>query len=237
MNETENVVHKEPSFPSRVLGVFISPKKVFDSLDRKPEWVWAALLGLVVMLALTFILLPRVLLPEQLAALRDNPNMSPERLSAIEDRFQGALPMMFGMISALIGYIVMLFGRSLIIFVAALAFLSARAPFTKVLSVTAYSGFIGLLSYAVKTPLMIAKGTRNVETSLAVFMSPEEGSKFLRGLVGSFDIFSIWELIIISIGIGIIFKVSGKKAAMMVVPLWIVWRLVASFLGTFAARA
>ncbi|MDI6808848.1 MAG: YIP1 family protein [Candidatus Eisenbacteria bacterium] len=236
MNEIESEVQKEPSFPSRVLRVFYSPRKVFESLDRRPEWIWAALLGLVISLALTFILLPRVFLPEHLAALRDNPDITPERLSAVEERFQGMLPTIMGLASALFGFLVGLFGKSLVIFVAALAFLSARAPFTKVLSVMAYSGFIGLLSYALKTPLMVAKGTRNIETSLAVFVSPDEGSKVVRGLLGSFDVFAIWELAIVSIGIGVIFKVTGKKAAMMVVPIWIVWRVLVSFLGSFAGR-
>ena len=237
MNETENEAQKEPSLPSRVLKVFYSPREVFESLDRRPEWIWAALLGLVISLALTFVLLPRVFLPEQLAALRDNPNITPERLSAVEEKFQGMFPIIMGLASALIGYVVGLLGKSLVIFVAALAFLSARAPFTKVLSVTAYSSFIGLLSYALKTPLMIAKGTRSIETSLAILVSPDEGSKILRGLLGSFDIFAIWELAIVSIGLAVIFKVAGKKAAMMVVPIWIVWRILVSFLGTLAGRA
>jgi hypothetical protein len=59
-------------------------------------------------------------------------------------------------------------------------------------------------------------------SNLGVFASEETGVA-VRTLLASIDLFSVWSVILLSIGYSVVGRVSQAKAAATVVALWAVW--------------
>jgi hypothetical protein len=64
---------------------------------------------------------------------------------------------------------------------------------------------------------------------------PEGTSSFLKALAGSFDLFTIWLLILLSIGLAAIAgsrKIKTGKTATIVFGLWFLWTLISAGLAS-----
>jgi hypothetical protein len=61
------------------------------------------------------------------------------------------------------------------------------------------------------------------DSSLAVLLSPDSKGTFVHSVLSGFDIFTIWQVILVSLGLGVMYKYSTQKALTAVVILWIIW--------------
>ena len=115
--------------------------------------------------------------------------------------------------------------------------LGGDSTFRKVFSVYCYSSLIAIPSMIVKFPLIMIKGNLNVQTSLALFLSANAKDTFLYSVFSGFDIFSFWQVILISMGLGVMYKYTTKKAFTAVFVLWIIWIVAKSGLSTLFGGA
>ncbi|HFE53521.1 MAG TPA: hypothetical protein ENK07_08755 [Bacteroidetes bacterium] len=90
---------------------------------------------------------------------------------------------------------------------------------------------IGLFPAILKTPLILAKGTTDVATSLAVLLPAGMKGQFLYALATKVDLFNLWQLGVMSVGVAVLAGTSTKKAAGWVVGTWVVWAILASALA------
>jgi hypothetical protein len=81
------------------------------------------------------------------------------------------------------------------------------------------------------------KGNINVQTSLGLLLSPEAKGSFLYSVLSSFDIFTVWQVILVSMGLGVMYKFTTKKAFTTVLILWIIWILAKSGFSTIFGGA
>jgi hypothetical protein len=84
----------------------------------------------------------------------------------------------------------------------------------------------------VKFPLIMMKENLNVQTSLALLLSSNDKDTFLYSVFSSFDIFTIWQVVLVSMGLGVLYKYTTKKAFSAVFILWVIWILVKSVFST-----
>jgi hypothetical protein len=102
--------------------------------------------------------------------------------------------------------------------------LGGRAKYKQVLSVYGYSYLImAILGTIVKVPLILKQQTVKIDTSLAVLFSPESMSTALYNFIGSFDIFTVWFLIVFGIGFAVIYRFSKLKALTSVFTAWLAY--------------
>jgi|GEM_PF-1181141 hypothetical protein len=94
---------------------------------------------------------------------------------------------------------------------------------------------IGLFPGIVKTPLILAKGSTDVTTSLAVLWSGSKAA-FLYHLLGKIDIFNIWLLAVMTIGVATLAKANTKKTAYWVVGLWSIVAILSAFLSSLLLK-
>ncbi len=88
------------------------------------------------------------------------------------------------------------------------------------------AGLILALGMIIKLPIIIAKGSIDVRTSLAM-LAPSVGIQTPLGvLLNSFDIFSIWAVVATVIGFAVLTGFNNKKSALIVVGLWLVYVLI-----------
>jgi hypothetical protein len=127
------------------------------------------------------------------------------------------------------------------IFALGMMFIQAKTTFKKILSVVAWeSAATALVSVIVTiTTLMVqdqetlsnidpTQGVNIAPTNLGAFL-PADSSGILQVLAGSIDIFSIWSMILLAIGLAAIAgvrKITPKNTGMMVFGFWVVWVLI-----------
>lgn len=224
----------------RIIGVFTQPQKVFEYLRARPEFWVPIIITIVISVASSFLLYD-IALDETIQNFEQQENIPDERRDMIIDSIESRRTGAWRYASIFFFPIIRTFG---IFALVALAFwfvgnvvLGGKARFKQIFSAFAYSYLIvAIAGIIVKLPLMLSKETVKIHTSLALFMPQEASQSALYRFLDSFDVFTIWMLIVFAIGFGIIYRFSQMKAYMGVFVTWLLYVLIFSVaLGSFFA--
>ncbi len=230
---------------SWILGIFTSPGTTFEQIaasTTRPhpsdpaktkdmsKWWLPVIISIVVGLGVAIYTVPNFIMPTQADAIRE---AVMERGGAAADAEQ-AIAMSSKMIMpiSLVGVII---GTFIIVFIfAGLAHLfmkmvGGKGLFRNARAVVAWSMLVSTLGSLIKLPLMMAKKSMFVETGPTLFFKNLEPSDKLYKFLSSFDIFTIWWVVLLVIGLAIGYRASRGKTAIAVVLLWILIMLVATF--------
>ena len=250
------VVPEEPArlnWMQRLTNILFSPGDTFEDINRKPT----ILVPIIILMALTLVTLYFI----NWRVKPDIAKLTREQMIKTIEKFGGQKPTeeqineaverqvkvnkFQPLIAAAVTPIIYLIVTG--IFAAGLIMLQAKTTFKKVLSVVTWSNAaIGIISFLVLVAALMVKDEeslrsmdiRNIQsaipTNASVFMSSDTSS-FLRGLVASVDVFSIWLIVLTIIGFT---ALAGKKkkggVQMLVIGIWIVWSVMkAGFAGLF----
>ncbi len=210
---------------SRIVGVFFSPKRTFEAVRDEMHWIdWAVplLIAVIVVIAAGNALRP-LMVEQQRVAIEKNESMSSEqKQEMLEQLWQaegqmGAMTAVGGGIgvifTALVQAVVFLFMVNVV--------LGGKTDYTQMFSVVSYSWLIVTVETVVKTLLMLNKGTMEVLTSLTFLLPPDMEDSVWYAVAYKIDIFTIWYLCILAIGIGIVARMSTSKGTSIVFGLWV----------------
>ncbi|MDH4222103.1 MAG: YIP1 family protein [candidate division Zixibacteria bacterium] len=209
-------------FLSRIAGIFFEPRKVFNFLNNKPSWFPAFILILVISIIVAQIILPQSLLlqKEIVSQIPQLSSAPPEVLDKIAEvdtakRINSAVG---EILKNLIGIFLL---TSLVYFFCNII-LGGDSRYKKVLSVVTYASFVPILGAVLKTPLIIVKNSADIQTSLALLMPEGDVTKIRYLLLSFVDIFSIWEIILIALGLTVLYKFTKGKAYTASLISWLV---------------
>jgi hypothetical protein len=104
--------------------------------------------------------------------------------------------------------------------------LGGEGTFKQTLAVYTHGGLIYLVTGIVGTSIVLMKGSFKSSTSLAAFLPFLEETSFVYKLLQGLDLFIIWQLAVVSIGMAIINKMPTKKAAITIFSVYLVVVLV-----------
>jgi hypothetical protein len=218
------------------MGVFISPGETFEDVARKPGF-WAPLIAIVLgAIAVTETMLWKIgaerIVRMSIEQSSRASSMSPEQVDQAVS--QGAK--ITGIIMHAAGIvappIVLLIIAGLGLLIVNVMF-GAQAKFKTVFSLVCYADLVSLLGslMAVAMTLFGDPDHLNVEnpvpSNVGFFLNAREVSKPLYSLASSADIFTIWLLILLGVGLA---KATGGKVKPLPIFLvyagfWIVWVL------------
>lgn len=224
---------------SRTVNVFVAPSKTFTDILRSA----ACWLPLVLMIVLTFAnswAIGKTVGFETATEIQMNKNPAQaERMNALspEDRARQmhmAVAVTKGISYAIPVFILIILALETLVLWASFNFaLGARTTFPQVFAVIVFAGmprmFISLLSIVL---LFAGVGTENfdmknpVGTNLGYYLSTSP--KWLQTLGGYFDIFSIWSLILLILGMAIISKKKISQSATVIVGWWLLIILIST---------
>ncbi len=217
---------------SKVFNVFFEPRKVFESLKIKPTWLVAFIIIAILGIGFFYTTYPYIM-QQQVERIRDNDKIPEEQKQVIIEKMtENTHPPVWQLFLAPLGAIVTLVIVAAILFFVFNVILGGDSSFRRVFSVYCYSSLIAIPSMIVKYPLIMIKKDINVQTSLALLLSADSKNSFFYSVLASFDIFSVWQLILVSMGMGLLYKYSTKKAFTTVLVLWIIWILAKSSLSS-----
>ena len=220
-----------------IMNVFLSPREAFEAVERKPNWVVPFVIILIVSLAATYFIAP-VAMQERMESQREqlieDRGMTPEE--ADQAMAMGAkIGRIAAPIMGLLGA-----GITIIAVAAVLLFLGniimgGDGNFKRVFSMYSYSSMIGVLGTIITTPFIISKQTVHMSVGLGALLTPvTEGAfmdKFVYQLLSKVELFTIWQLVVVSIGMAVVYKFTTKKAATGVVVVYIVYAIIASLIA------
>lgn len=245
-----------------MLKLFWAPAGRFQELAAKPEWSLPLVLGLVVPLligALSSSLLPRQVLIDSIEsrtervkryideqvekgrmpsdqrgpALERIEATSRQEVEAYERLSWLALFLRFGVRSlpAVVWSLI-----QLLIFTALLnlivPLLGGTTSYGRMLAVTANAALVRIAGALIHGLLMFATGRLVVNTSLSLVLPT--GSVFVRGLLSAVDIFTVWELLLIGLGIKVVFNLPGRRSWLTVFGIWLVYIVILALLATIS---
>lgn len=200
------------SFFDKLINIFVSPSRVFQALAAKPTWI----LPMVVISLYVPILQSITFSSDQgREAMRQEIMKNPQASKMTEeqmDRYLNATKY-FIPASTLVAIPLLTFVAAGIVYFLMSILLGGESTYKQTLSAWTHTGLIGLVGAGVQTGLIFLKGSLTANTTLAAFLPFLEESSFLYKLLQGFDLFVIWQLAVLSIGMGMLSKVGTRKAA------------------------
>jgi hypothetical protein len=221
---------------SRITGVLFEPTKTFEDVARRPKFLVPLVLTLLSALLVTFLFTQHVgwdrFMRQQMensSRMQQVPAEQREQMLATQTKF-GPI---FATVGIIVGIPIYYLVASAVLLGIVAGIMSAPVKFKQVFAVMCYANMVGILSAGLTIAVMFLKNPDqfNLQNPLAfnpgAFMDPTSTSKFLYSLASSLDLFVIWTIILIAIGLK---AAGGKKlsfggALFCVVLPWAIWVL------------
>ena len=205
----------------RLVGVLIDPGRTFLSIDRKPTWLFPVIV-MVLAVIISNALVADFRIQEARQGIAQNERLTPEQRENIYDRMdeQQAQPFMklltyvIGPIVGVLGFIFVISGA---LYFGGTVMLGGETPFKKVLSVSSWASMVTIPELLLKTPLMLLKKSPQAHISLAALMPSGSEKSLLFNILKHTDLFVIWEITLISMGLALVYRFTTKKAAGLVI--------------------
>lgn len=198
--------------------IFASPTTVGRSVIEDPHWV----IPLVVVLVISFIATAATY-EYQVEFQREfmgeiirerNPDADIDSLFEVTTAKQ----VRTALGAALFGGVMILIFAAVLKGVASVA--GGQVGFRRIFAFVSYSTVISALGSLIKVPLVLAKGSIDVRTSLAAFAPSMDIRSPAAVILGAFDIFSIWQVVALCFGFSVLSGFGIKKSSGIVVGLW-----------------
>jgi Yip1 domain len=216
----------------RIMGVFFSPKDTFADIAKRPSWILPVILMTLLGGTVAFVMNQKVdwrdVANKRIEESPRAANLSPEQKEqqlAMSAKISPGIAYGFGIawpiLQALIVGGVLLLAYNLIG--------GAGARFNSALGITAHAYFPWIL-YSLLFILILylkAPGTVDLDNPIATNVGaflPESTPKAVMSLAKSIDLFSLWTLLLISIGFAAVNpkKLKGKSLS-IAVSVWAVY--------------
>lgn len=222
---------------SKIINTFFEPKKVFENLKIKPTWLIPFLIVTLLGIGSFYYTFPFIM-AQQVERIQENEKIPEEQKELIIEKLtEKDHPPLWQLALAPIGTLVSLVIVAAVLFFVFNVLLGGDSAFRRIFSVYCYSSLIAIPAMIVKFPLIMMKENLNVQTSLALILSVNDKDTFLYSVLSGFDIFSFWQVILVSMGLGVMYKYTTKKAFTAVLILWLIWILAKSGLSTLFGGA
>ncbi|MBW3670516.1 MAG: YIP1 family protein [Acidobacteria bacterium] len=253
---TDPVPPGEPAAPApegpenpltRLFGVLVSPGETFESIGRKPDWLIPLLVWIAISIAGTMVVMPRLdYEPMYRSMLERNSQLTEKQREQQLDRMmEGAeLGEKWGVYAPVLTVPLMFLVVGTVFWGALRAF-GAENSFRQSLSVTIYAFTPQLLKAITSTAIASTRTTIDarlanalLKSNLGAFLTSPTESPVMFALLGSVDLFTIWTIVLLAIGLSVISKFPAGKVAILVVVLYLVVVLVkvgfAALMGGFS---
>jgi hypothetical protein len=226
----------------RILNTFIAPSKTFNDLRRSAAW-WGPFLLIAIVVTIFFYLIDRQVTFEQVSKneIARSAKRS-EQFEKLPPEQQEKQLRIAGKFTRYICYSLPILNLLFFVIQAAalmavFRFAGAAVPFKRSLAIAIYSGLPGIIGVLLGIVSLFsgvdAEGfniNNPVASNPAYFMDPS-GNRFVYGMASALDIFVIWTIILVGIGFSCNSKIKRSTAIMIVVCVYVAYKLIASGLG------
>ena len=206
----------------RLSGVVFSPAETFKAVAAQPTLLTPVLVFLVINLGLAMIILPRVK-AFTVNMMQNMPQGAGEQTAMTAK--MAATGATVGTIAGAVVSPLLIWLVITLIFIIYSQFAGKEGTFKQIFAVVILAWVPVLLGGGLKTFLTMMTPPENlmaVQTSAALLLpQAQTGRLFL--FLSKIDLFTIWNLVLISIGTGAVYKTSAKKTGALIFVLWLLY--------------
>lgn len=230
----------DPGLFARLIGVLFSPKETFAAIVARPRWLAVMIVTLGMSSAAYYVILSSqdmqdAIVDQQVRAMESRGNVVSDQQIANIERFIGYLPVGYAVGIFVLGP---LFGAAIAGIVTGIftTLMGGNGTFKQVFAVMNHAGFIPAIS-ALFIAGMLAVGAKPIGArppgaNLGVFLPMLEDTSFLAVLLRSIDMFLLWWMVVLAIGLGVLYKRRTGPIATTLIGLYIV---IALLIATFTS--
>jgi len=217
----------------RVIGVLTAPEKTFRAIKERPSWIVALLTLIIVGVGTYYLLSQRMDMAE---VVRESIEQSGREMT--EDQLEQALDFyekfgaVFSMAAIIVGSPIFLLLGSLGLWVA-VKLVGAELSFKQNWATFVHSQMPQVVASLLSLPAIFSREefhfddvkTGSILPSNLGQFAPEEAGPALISLLSSIDVFSIWTVVLLVIGMATVGRVKRGTAAAAVVTCWVLFIL------------
>ena len=228
----------DPGFFSRVTGIVTGPRDTFQSVVARPRWLGVLLLTTVVVAIATT--LPTTTEAGQQAALDQNANwVESFRGRQLTDEEYEQMRQQVARAPYMTAAAVVIFAPIWASIIAALlwtafnAAMGGNATFKQVFTVVVHAGIISTLGAIFTGAINYARGTASSSAAnLRVLLPMLEEGTFTGRLLGAIDLFLIWWVFVLAIGLAVLYQRRTQPIAITLLAVYAVIALCIAVVGS-----
>jgi hypothetical protein len=222
------------SLIARFIGIIVSPKDTFQAVAASPKVLGmlltvSILTGVFAALPMTTDAGKQATLDQQVQSMKSLGFQVTDQMYEQMEKGAGRLPYTTG-IGAFIFIPIVSLVIAGILFAVFNAALGGEASYKQVYSVYIHSGVIGVVSAAVSGLVNFFSGHAGSVANLGALLPMLGEKSFLANLLGAVDIFIIWSIVVLAIGLGVLYKRRTQPIAITLMSLYGVIALVIALL-------
>jgi len=242
ITEEENVEEEELSFSDKIVGVFSEPFATFESIAKFKlkfgDWFLPLIIVAIIAVSSQYILMmsPDIkleIVKKQQEAVQERLDtavksgsitreQADQRMEMIGQGFTNPLFMVIGIITGIIGFVVIIFIIATFYFILAKFILKGDGSYTGALIATSMPMFINLVQAILIIIVSLALGTLIKSFSIATFFGMDT-TTFTGFILSRVEIFSIFGYVVTGIALSKLFKAeSAKKYIVAVLASWLI---------------
>jgi len=211
----------------KMVGMLLSPSKTFEQIKIKPDWLIPMIFILFATLTVQLVSKPYFFNSRQYEKLiEDTIEKTEMDRESVENMMQKQMGIMMP-VAGLVMTPIIILAFAGIFFFGGNIILGGTTDFRTMFSLNVYVGVIGSLGLLLKLPLIIAKGSTDILTNLAILMPVDMDETILYKLLNMIDVVLIWQTILLAMGFVIIYDWSQKKANQLVIGIWVLAIIIA----------
>jgi hypothetical protein len=205
------------SLPARMVGVIFSPRATYAAVAARPRVFGALAVVLTVIVAATFLFLSTDV--GQQASLDDNVRRMEAFGRTVSDAQYAQMEQMAPYSRYFAAIFQLILMPILALIVAGLAYavfnaaLGGEAAFKQVYAIVVHSGAIMVVQALFGLPLAYARESLSGTTNLGVFVPFLDENSFAARMLGSLDLFLIWWMVSLAIGLGVLYRRRTRPIA------------------------
>ena len=205
----------------KMVGMLLSPSKTFEQIKLKPDWLIPMIFILFATLTVQLVSKPYFFNSREYEKLiEDTIEKTDMDREAVESMMQKQMGIMMPVGGLVITPIIILVFAG-IFFFGGNIILGGTTDFRTMFSLSVYVGVIGSIGLLLKLPLIIAKGSTDILTNLAILMPVDMDDTILYKLLNMVDVVLIWQTVLLAMGFVVIYEWQQKKANILVIGVWV----------------
>ncbi len=215
---------KEPGFPARVFALFTQPRAAFGRPRGPAFWIPPLILFIVTIVASSVLLAD---LNNQMVVefVEDSTFMSDadkERaLESMEVEPSVGRSILNGLFGAGFSVLVSIFLLGALYYAGVNFGLGATAGYFDIVGVLSLSSVALALREWITLPIKLAQQTLQIYTGPAALFEPGSSIPFI--IAGFFDVFDLFNLFLITVGLSVVAKIRWQRTVIIVGVFWILW--------------
>lgn len=218
----------------RLIGVLVAPGETFRSIAERPTWLppllLLMLLGAVVGFEVQMRTDPEEMVRGQLEMVKvDVPQEQVDKM--IEDAESRTTGGKAGLAAIGAGVQALFYAVLAVLFWLGFRMFASEMDYLSSLATTLYGYMPFAVASLLNLPLLLSRESLTFEeassggvlVSSLKALAPEDASAVTEALLGSLDLFTIWTLVLLTIGYKAVAKVSTAVASGIVILFWLVY--------------